>query len=256
MLGAVHRGYLDQAIAFRREQSNGGEAQRRGRRRSAAEQRQLERENRQKEAAFSVYFNGANNEDKADAGKRRQSATRRDHTTPPLPLALHGSSVAEWDEAAEERRQVRRRQSKEVTGKITEQPPRASSFSSTFASPLSSPHSQERREDEAKLLSPQSSSPYDSPPSVSSPSFVIAPLQARGSVSDGRRRRRTWGSSAVAVKTMDGDLVHIQPRRLDWEDDGLQHKTPQQSAEGGRAWRGAEGRDHRLWAGHGGGHLR
>ena len=244
--GAVHRGYLDQAIAFKREQANAREGRARGRRRSAAEEREVERENRQREAAFSVYFNGANNEDKPNAStKPRQSPTRKDHPTPPphplslhfLPLTAHHSPPVP-DDSDRTRRDVRR-SSKEVTGKITESQQLRRSLSSPTSSPLPLWLERKEEDDRAFALSDFSSS------AAPRPSFLISSPH-RSSVSEGRRRRRTWACSAVEVKTEDGEVVQIQPRRINWDEEEDLPPPPAPPLEDGR-----EEKNHRGERGEG-----
>ena len=205
MHSVVHRDYLDQAIAFKRDQQSHLDGRPRGRRRSTADERELEREKRQREASFSVYFNGAN-DDKGNSAHRRHSAVRRE--APPLSVQPSASVPSESDS----RRRGWRTHSQEITGKITEQ--------RTHSSSVPAPAAPLRSDDEGKSDAVASPAPSASPPELSpssSPtSFLIgqSPSPAGG---DGRRRRRTWGRGAIDVKTDDGATVHIQPRRIDWD---------------------------------------
>ena len=213
---AVHRGYLDQAIAFKRDQQGPGDGRPRGRRRSAAEQLQLERDNRQREAAFSVYFNGANNEDRGDNLSRRQSIARKES----INLAVNASPASGAGEG-EQRRRGWRRQSQEVTGKITEQP----ALSTTPTSfPIPHPSTELKEDPSTSLAFPSSvavlsrddvPSPFTTSP-TSPASFVIGQGAFNPTI-DSRRRRRTWARTAIEIKTEDGEIVHIQPRRIDWD---------------------------------------
>ena len=183
----MHRGYLDQAIAFKREQSR--ENRTRGRRHTSQQDEWLERQRReQREQSFSTYFNGAN-EGKAaqDSSAQRRWDRRRD--------SVGGSDGVE--EGAEHKRRGWRRQDREITAKITDHPSSPPlPQSSPSVSPSSSPSL-------AFSISPSSS------PAISPSSSVAGASPTR---------RRTWSrASAVELRAEDGEVVRLEPRILQWD---------------------------------------
>ena len=188
----MHRGYLDQAIAFKREQSR--EQRSRGRRHPSQQDEWLERQRKeQREQSFSTYFNGANEgKAAADSAAQRRWERRRDSA----------GAVEGQEEAVEQKRRGWRKAEREVTAKITEQagqparPPRTDNTVTT-----------------ADATQQPFASPSSSPPLVfsisSSPSSSGATVPAR---------RRTWcRESAVELKAEDGEVVRLEPRLLQWD---------------------------------------
>ena len=195
----MHRGYLDQAIAFKREQ--GRENRTRGRRHTSQQDEWLERQRKeQREQAFSTYFNGANESKAADGAAQRRWERRRDSTG-----AIDGQ-----DEAAEYKRRGWRRPDREITGKITE-------HSSSTAPPLS-PHNLPASPTAAEANQQPFASPSSSPPLV----FSIHPSSssplATSPTTSPPARRRTWSrGSAVELRAEDGEVVRLEPRVLRWD---------------------------------------
>ena len=197
----MHRGYLDQAIAFKREQSR--ENRSRGRRHTSQQDEWLERQRKeQREQSFSTYFNGANeNKAAVDNAAQRRWDKRREGS----------GSVDGLEEGAELRRRGWRRPEKEITGKITQQssPPQPLSPSNLPTSPTAA-HSD-----------PQ---PFASLSTSPPPVFSIAPSSSSAAslsssvTSSPPARRRTWcRGSAVELRAEDGEVVRVEPRLLQWD---------------------------------------
>ena len=204
----MHRGYLDQAIAFKREQSR--ETRTRGRRHTSQQDEWLERQRReQREQAFSTYFNGANESRAAaaaaaagDGTAQRRWDRRRDST----------GGIDEQEEGVEQsKRRGWRKPEREITGKITDQ-------SSSPSQPLSPP-SLSITPTAAYSNNPQPfASPSSSPPLVFSITPSSSATAASSAATSPPARRRTWcRGSAVELRGEDGEVVRLEPRVLQWD---------------------------------------